>query len=985
MTTDAWSGFQFHQLTRVPREAESGSGSGSGDRAAEVRRALFAALTGSHADLLATGDPAPTLVTAWLRSPGDPTLRLVVGGRPFFPPAGSETGAAVVAKERPVLFPPGAGARDLEDRVLPGILDQLPSWVPCSASSEALWAASDTQMPAVPRRGSFDSQAAHLGQPFGWLVVAQPMLPDEVRPEIDALVNEILPLTRSDISEAKRISLERKQVRHRELARSQADGCWRIRVLIGGRSPRDATTVAALLCAASELDGLPYVLGPAGEAAPLTEGLAGGWRDGPDNNRSPSSFTASTELLVALTRPPARELPGVRLVQRATFDVTPEVPTATGMRLGDVLDEAEAAVGGLSLTPAALNRHTFVCGATGSGKSQTVRHLLEQATRAGIHWLVVEPAKAEYSRMAERLADLDTDVLVLRPNDPDAPPAGINPLEPAPGFPLQTHVDLLRALFLAAFEPVEPFPQVLAAALKRCYEELGWDLTLGEPTQPGRRPRYPRLGDLERVAETIVEEIGYGREIADNVRGFIKVRLASLRLGTTGRFFEGGHPIDFGRLHGRNVVLEIEDIGDDADKAFFMGAILTRLVEHLRVANRARPADAGPPPLSHLTVVEEAHRLLRRPDRSDGVVAQAVEQFAAMLAEVRAYGEGLIVAEQIPSKLIPDVIKNTAVKIVHRLPALDDRDSVGATMNIDVDQSRYLVTLAPGQGAVFADGMDRPVLVRVPEETIAESSSTGRLAAVTDLVGRRSGTCGADCQTDPCTLRQICAAQQLAAVESWITAWAELAVLAHLTGDPLPVPDDSIRATLATQGLASRTADCAISHAVDDAVAVRSASFQPGNDPAVLADHVCTAIRRVLAGESHGCRGDALRFLARPFRWELVRNALADDGAGPGRHPDTAEWEALYRRRIPGETRVEQLTAVKTWLKDDWDDVAGREAAVYGTRRPSTLESLVGPADDSRRRRLETVLDQFAECTWPLVHLVPEAPLSGGDSDAGGQ
>src|SRR5690606_30069778 len=120
-------------------------------------------------------------------------------------------------------------------------------------------------------------------------------------------------------------------------------------------------------------------------------------------------------------------------------------------------------------------------------------------------------------------------------------------------FPLQTHADLVRALFLAAFDADEPFPQVLAAALTRCYERLGWDLALGEPTAPGTSPRYPPLADLQATAEQVVSDIGYGQEITDNVRGFIRVRLASLRLGTTGRFFEGGHPIDFDALLARKI------------------------------------------------------------------------------------------------------------------------------------------------------------------------------------------------------------------------------------------------------------------------------------------------------------------------------------------------------------------------------------------------------------------------------------------------
>ena len=241
----------------------------------------------------------------------------------------------------------------------------------------------------------------------------------------------------------------------------------------------------------------------------------------------------------------------------------------------------------------------------------------------------------------------------------------------------------------------------------------------GEPASPGLRPGYPALEDLQATAMQVVNEIGYGREVTDNVRGFVTVRISSLRQGTAGRFFQGGHPLDFSELLERNVVLEIEDTGDDRDKAFLMGTVLIRLVEHLRL--RQRSEGATQPRLRHLSVFEEAHRLLRNP--VGGVAEHAVEMFAGLLAEIRAYGEGLIIAEQIPSKLIPDVIKNTAVKIVHRLPAADDRQAVGATMNLTENQSAYLVTLTPGDAAVHADGMDYPLLTRMPDGTSRETST----------------------------------------------------------------------------------------------------------------------------------------------------------------------------------------------------------------------------------------------------------------------
>jgi hypothetical protein len=172
---------------------------------------------------------------------------------------------------------------------------------------------------------------------------------------------------------------------------------------------------------------------------------------------------------------------------------------------------------------------------------------------------------------------------------------------------------------------------VLSAALTRVYEDAGWDLALGETVTPDANPSYPNLTDLQRAAIRIVQEVGYSQRVTDDVLGFIKVRLSGLRLGTTGRFLVGGHQLDFGQLLRTNAVLEIEDVGDDSDKAFLMGTVLIRLVEHLRMANRAnRVGLAGQAGLRHLTVIEEAHRLLRRQEGpggagSGGAAAHAVE------------------------------------------------------------------------------------------------------------------------------------------------------------------------------------------------------------------------------------------------------------------------------------------------------------------------------------------------------------------------
>jgi hypothetical protein len=286
-------------------------------------------------------------------------------------------------------------------------------------------------------------------------------------------------------------------------------------------------------------------------------------------------------------------------------------------------------------------------------------------------------------------------------------------------------------------------------------------------------------------------------------------------------------------------------------------------------------------------------------------------------------------------------------------------------MNVSDAQSRYIVTLPPGEAAVFADGMDRPVLARVPNGSEVEKRGGGTIAAVNALIGRRSATCGAECRTDACTLRDMSAAAQLLRTEPWLTIWAELAVLAHLAGRPVPTPTTAARLAFVEQKLPPRLVDCALSHAVDEAVAVRSAVLAPTISPIAVATHVCSALLRMLTGEPTGCDSDGLAYLAVPFRWELVRRALAT-GFGEERDPRSTEWEQRFRRKLPGGTRMEQLAAVREWLVQDLADTDRVDAVTYGTRRPSALETAIGGD-----QRLKVALGSFVDCSWPLQHLAP--------------
>jgi len=978
-----------YRITEIPRRPDPGDAEAPRDQAADPGRTqrLAALIAAYHAGVGAASNGRRALALGWVRHRAGGPVQFLAAGPGL---VGSQDGGAVL-----LTLPGGARAQPLPRGGLAALMSELPSWRAIGGISDGLRPEAERRAGERPLGATPTLEECLLAVwpgPFGWLLVAEPVEAGEIVEIADQVARrEEQAASQAERFSDRAVAARRLQLRHAELRQGASTGLWRVRLAAGGADTDAATRVAGLVCASADLAGLPYAVAPAdGDARGLPE-LTQDTGPAPAGGDTALSYPwyASTELVAALARPPEREVPGVRLALRPDFDVTPEPAAADSaagrevIAVGEILDRSRRPAGPLALTHASLNRHVFVCGATGAGKSQTVRALLEAATRAGIGWLVVEPAKAEYRLMAARLGAA-AEVVRIRPGESDAIAAGLNPLEPAPDtagrrFPLQTHADLVKALFIASFRSEEPFPQVLSAALTRVYEDAGWDLALGETIVADPNPGYPSLTGLQRAAIRIVREIGYSQRITDDVLGFIKVRLSSLRLGTTGRFLEGGHQLDFGKLLRTNAVLEIEDVGDDSDKAFLMGTVLIRLAEHLRMEHKTEPA--GEVKLRHLTVIEEAHRLLRRPDAAasglaGGAAAHAVEMFAGLLAEIRAYGEGLIIAEQIPARLVQDVIKNTAVKITHRLPAADDRDAVGATMNMTAAQNRFLVTLPPGEAAVFADGMDYPVLARMPDGTGREAAAAAATAAPAGVVQPRSTTCGADCAERPCTLRDMRVAQRALDEYPAIRLWAELSVLAHLTGWPMPVPRTVLLSLL--QVMPSRLRDCAVSHGVDAAVSVRVPVIAGRVSPVGLAAHVSTAIRARVSRGDWLCQQEEPRWLAPAYRWTLVLDALksADrksPGAGP--HPRSSEWERTYGQAIAGDTCARQVGAVQRWYDAAQRDAWEVRAVAFGVDGPSAIERAVGAAaeDDDFEERLTGYLDQFVDCQWPRLYLTADA------------
>lgn len=411
---------------------------------------------------------------------------------------------------------------------------------------------------------------------------------------------------------------------------------------------------------------------------------------------------------------PQKEVIGLRLREEVEFGLNVElVPAEHALELGHLVQSGEVKKNiPVCLNKQDFDKHAFISGVTGSGKTTTCQNIL---TGWGGAFLVIEPAKTEYRSLKEACPDL----LFFTPGLPDAAPFFLNPFELFPGEKISARADMLKATFEASFAMEAAIPQILEAAIYRAYEDKGWHI--GTNTWQGGDPfadgvyAFPTLSDFVKATREITQAQGFDERLKNDYLGSINARLEGLLVGAKGQMFNTARSINFLSLVKRRVVIELEEIRSSSEKSLLMGFILTNLlqaVKHCHALNKT---------FRHITLVEEAHRLLSRYVPGDNLnKKQGVEVFTDMLAEVRKYGECLIIVDQIPDKMTPEVLKNTNTKIIHKLFAQDDKDAVGNTMALSDEQKSFLSNLTPGRAVMFSQGWTKAIQLQVEEKVSSE-------------------------------------------------------------------------------------------------------------------------------------------------------------------------------------------------------------------------------------------------------------------------
>ena len=352
-----------------------------------------------------------------------------------------------------------------------------------------------------------------------------------------------------------------------------------------------------------------------------------------------------------------------------------------------------------------LTMHTFITGSTGSGKSNTVYQLLSELSSRGVHFLVVEPAKGEYKNVFGRRRD----VAVYGTNPNLTRLLRINPFSFPAEIHIYEHMDRLVEIFNVCWPMYAAMPAVLKDAIERAYKEAGWNLRTS--TNKYDPQLFPTFADVLRQIDLVMNESQYSADSKGDYKGALSTRLKSLTNGINSMIFCADE-ISSEELFDRNVIIDLSRVGSTETKSLIMGLLVIKLQEYRMSKSGMNET------LKHITVLEEAHNLLKNTSTDQGgeganLAGKSVEMLTNAIAEMRTYGEGFIIADQAPGLLDMAVIRNTNTKIILRLPEYADRKLVGKAIDLTDEQIDELSRLSKGVAAVYQNDWLESVLCKV--------------------------------------------------------------------------------------------------------------------------------------------------------------------------------------------------------------------------------------------------------------------------------
>lgn len=454
----------------------------------------------------------------------------------------------------------------------------------------------------------------------------------------------------------------------------------------------------------------------------------------------------NTEELSIATSLPRRDVPGLKFVKNAVkFAANPPTYPSDALvaNIGNVVDTGVSLDVDYQLDLNTLTRHCLLTGLTGTGKTTTAKKLLAEVDKHNIPFMVIEPAKTEYVDWAleynRKVIEHNSicfpdecktliDIYMPGVNSyADAPlkQLRLNPFQPAAiktgSLNMLNRLEKFQSILMASLPMADVLPLITEEALYEfTYAKIGTNAWQNDV--PFRDIiAFPMIKDLLAVAERIISAKGYEEKVRDNLKAAVNTRIKSLLRGWKNDVLNATQSTDSEELFDRKVVVNLSRLSGNSDKAFLMSLLMLSLSEYREsryyydLSYRKDMKDRNV--LRHLAVIEEAHRILMKVHADAAGIgnphAVISNMFCDMLAEIRAYGQGFVIVDQVPAKLIPDAIKNTSLKIVHRLVAADDRETMGLCMGLRQEQQDIITVLEPGNVILCSDQDDAAMWVKI--------------------------------------------------------------------------------------------------------------------------------------------------------------------------------------------------------------------------------------------------------------------------------
>ena len=358
-----------------------------------------------------------------------------------------------------------------------------------------------------------------------------------------------------------------------------------------------------------------------------------------------------------------------------------------------------------------LNKHAFICGVPGSGKTYTMLHMVTELHKNKIPFMVMEPAKKEYRAIYNYGKEM-LDIMLFSPHMNTLFPLHVNMMEFPEGITLSEHINVLMNVFESTFELGGPVYNLLDKSIGLAYEKYGWN----EYNENDGSKEYPCLEELRDIFTDQVEKTTYNGNFKGDLKSFLNVRLEGLMRRDAGEVFNVKKstikPEDW---ISKSSIIEMEDMGEK-NRNFLTLLLCNYIREELKIIKKKNADDANKNP-NHVIFIEEAHNVIANTAEQSGSninpKISATKFIVDMLAEVRALRESIVIADQLPSSMAQEVMKNTGLKIALRMSSQDEREYISSTISASPVQIDNLSRYEKGKSLVFFEKMEKAMEVQI--------------------------------------------------------------------------------------------------------------------------------------------------------------------------------------------------------------------------------------------------------------------------------